>query len=264
MNALATLAFALILASGAIQAPALFRKDGRLDRASHWLLLGAALCLATLIVRRSLAIGFPALTSIFECLVFMAAAICALCWAYRVQARLAFLPAVQFGSTVAALAALALASSPIAPKEALAPIPALRSGWLLLHVTFSFVGEALFMAATAAALAFLASRDERRKRDYDRVCYASVAAGYPIFTVGALIFGAVWAEQAWGSWWSWDPKEIWALVTWLVYTLYLHLRLTRKRVDALPAIVAVAGFLCALFTFLGVNYLLPGLHSYGR
>ena len=66
------------------------------------------------------------------------------------------------------------------------------------------------------------------------------------------------------AWWSWDPKEIWALVTWLVYTLYLHLRLTRKRGGSLPSIDAVAGFLCALFTFFGVNFQLPGLHSYGR
>jgi len=264
MNSLAPAAFVLILASAAIQAFFLFRRDGRLDPVSHWVLLAAFLGLLALIVRRSVAIGFPALTGTFECLVFLSSVLCLLLWAYRRQRGFAFLPFAQFGATVAAAAFLALASSPIAPKEALAPIPALRSGWLLLHVSLSFVGEAFFVASFVSALAFLASRREEEKKNYDRLCYASIAVGYPIFTMGALVFGAVWAEEAWGKWWSWDPKEIWALVTWLAYTLYLHLRLARKRSDTLPSILAVAGFLCALFTFFGVNFLLPSLHAYGR
>jgi ABC-type transport system involved in cytochrome c biogenesis permease subunit len=89
-----------------------------------------------------------------------------------------------------------------------------------------------------------------------------VGIGYPFYTLGALIFGAIWAEQAWGRYWSWDPKETWALVTWLVYTLYLHLRLVRRNTSSLPPIIVILGFLIALFTFLGVNYLLSGLHSY--
>jgi ABC-type transport system involved in cytochrome c biogenesis permease subunit len=264
MNSLATAAFVLILASATIQAIFLFHRDGRLDPVSHWALLAAFLGLFALIVRRSIAIGFPALTGIFECLVFLSAILCLLLWAYRRQRSLSFLPFAQFGATLAAAASLALASSPIAPKEALAPIPALRSFWLLLHVSLSFVGEAFFVASFVSALAFLSSKQASEKKKYDRLCYVSIAVGYPIFTTGALVFGAVWAEEAWGAWWSWDPKEIWALVTWLVYTLYLHLRLTRKRSDALPSILAVAGFLCALFTFLGVDFLLPSLHAYGR
>lgn len=80
--------------------------------------------------------------------------------------------------------------------------------------------------------------------------------------MGALIFGAIWAESAWGSYWSWDPKETWALVTWIVYTLYLHVRLIMKRSDRIVALISVVGFVFTIFTFLGVNYLLSGLHSY--
>jgi ABC-type transport system involved in cytochrome c biogenesis permease subunit len=264
MNSPATIAFLLILASAVLQAVFLFRRDRRLDPASHWALLAAFLVLGALIAARSIAIGFPALTGTFESLVFFSAVLCLLLWAYRMQRALAFQPLVQFGATILAAALLATASSPLAPKDALAPIPALRSLWLLLHVSLAFIGEAFFAASFVSALAYLASGDAAKRKDYDRLCYVSIAAGYPIFTVGALAFGAIWAEQAWGSWWSWDPKEIWALVTWLVYTLYLHLRLTRKGEGALPSIVAAAGFLCALFTFFGVNFLLPGLHSYGR
>lgn len=262
MTTLATLAFALIALSALVQALCAFRKDGRRDGLSHYFLLAAALALSALIVLRSIEIAFPALTGTFESLVFYAAAVCLVCFAYRAQRRLPFLPFVQFGATVVALALLAVASSPIAPKEALAPIPALRSGWLVAHVALSFVGESFFIAAFAASLAWLASRDEGKRREYDRITYTSVAIGYPIFTAGALIFGMVWADRAWGSWWSWDPKETWALVTWLVYTFYLHVRLTRKRAGAMPAWVSVLGFLCTLFTFFGVNYLLPGLHGY--
>jgi ABC-type transport system involved in cytochrome c biogenesis permease subunit len=263
MSYLPTAAFILILASAAIQVLFLFSKRGRKDALSHWLLGAAALLLLLVTVSRSVQMSFPALTGTFESLVFYATFVCLVCLAYRLQARLPFLPLVQFGATVVALALLAVASSPIAPKEVLAPIPALRSGWLALHVAFSFIGEAFFVASFVGAVAFLATRDEEKKLAYDKVIYTAIAVGYPIFTAGAIAFGAIWAEQAWGRWWSWDPKETWALVTWLVYTFYLHIRFIRRRKDALPSIVAVVGFLCTVFTFFGVNYLLSGLHSYG-
>jgi ABC-type transport system involved in cytochrome c biogenesis permease subunit len=77
-----------------------------------------------------------------------------------------------------------------------------------------------------------------------------------------LVFGAVWAEHAWGRYWSWDPKETWALITWLTYTVYLHVRFILKKRRKLAAVISIAGFAFTLFTFFGVNYLLPGLHSY--
>jgi ABC-type transport system involved in cytochrome c biogenesis permease subunit len=144
------------------------------------------------------------------------------------------------------------------------PIPALQSSWLVLHVTFSFIGEAFFVIAFASALVQLFGRSPAVREEADRITYATVAAGYAVFTAGALIFGMVWAKQAWGSYWSWDPKETWALITWLTYTLYLHLRLFRGMRGRASAAVAVLGFLFTLFTFFGVNYLLPSLHSYVR
>jgi ABC-type transport system involved in cytochrome c biogenesis permease subunit len=263
MSILATFALGLILVSAMLQAVFALRRASRPEGFSHWLLLAAALILAGLIVGRSLTIGFPALTGTFESLAFYAMVVCAFAFGYRSQKRLAYLPLAQFGGTVVALALLSVASSPIAPKEVLAPIPALRSGWLIAHVALAFIGESFFVMAFVASLAWLLSRDEARRAEYDRLTYTAVALGYPIFTAGALVFGMVWAERAWGSWWSWDPKETWALITWLVYTFYLHVRLTRRRTGALPAWISVAGFLCTVFTFFGVNFLLSGLHSYG-
>ncbi|MEW6001570.1 MAG: c-type cytochrome biogenesis protein CcsB [Nitrospirota bacterium] len=97
----------------------------------------------------------------------------------------------------------------------------------------------------------------------DEITYKSIAIGFPIFTLGGLIFGAIWADQAWGVYWSWDPKETWSLITWFVYAFYLHSRLIRGWRGKKVAVVAVLGFAAVMFTYLGVNLLLTGLHSYG-
>ena len=98
----------------------------------------------------------------------------------------------------------------------------------------------------------------------DEITYKSIAVGFPIFTIGGLIFGAVWADQAWGTYWSWDPKETWSLITWFFYAFYLHSRMIRGWRGKKVAIVAVIGFMAVIFTYLGVNLLLSGLHSYGE
>jgi len=260
---LANAAFALFLASAAVQVFFLFKKTARPDAVGLWIMLAASAALLVVLVLRSFQVGFIALTSTYESLAFWAAVVGVVLFIYRFQKRLPYKPAAVFGATMFSIIMLAVASSPLIPKEALPPIPALRSAWLILHVSFTFVGEAFFVAGCVAALMFLATKDGDRKLELDRLTYTAIAVGYPFFTAGALVFGAIWAEQAWGRWWSWDPKETWALVTWLVYTGYLHVRLVMKRKDSLPAILAVAGFLCTVFTFFGVNYLLSGLHSYG-
>lgn len=98
--------------------------------------------------------------------------------------------------------------------------------------------------------------------DLDEISYRSIAIGYPIFTLGALIFAMIWAQVAWSRFWGWDPKEVWALITWLFYTAYLHLRLSRGWVGSKSAWLAVIGFLVVLFTLIGVNLVIAGLHSY--
>lgn len=97
----------------------------------------------------------------------------------------------------------------------------------------------------------------------DELTYKSIAIGFPIFTLGGLIFGAIWADQAWGKYWTWDPKETWSLITWFFYAFFLHSRLMRGWKGKKVAVVAVLGFLAVIFTYLGVNLLLSGLHSYG-
>ncbi len=96
----------------------------------------------------------------------------------------------------------------------------------------------------------------------DKLTYRAIALGYPLFTVGGLIFGMVWANKAWGRYWGWDPKETWALITFLVYSIYLHVRLARGWNGTWTACLSIVGFLVTMFTLFGVNFLISGLHSY--
>ncbi|MBB3109242.1 cytochrome c-type biogenesis protein CcsB [Paenibacillus phyllosphaerae] len=98
--------------------------------------------------------------------------------------------------------------------------------------------------------------------DLDEISYRTIAIGYPLFTLGALVFAMIWAYEAWSRFWGWDPKEVWALITWLYYTAYLHLRLSRGWHGEKSAWLAVIGFIVVMFTLVGVNLVLVGLHSY--
>jgi cytochrome c-type biogenesis protein CcsB len=98
---------------------------------------------------------------------------------------------------------------------------------------------------------------------FDEITYKSIAIGFPLFTIGGLLMGAIWANSAWGKYWSWDPKETWSLITWFVYALYLHARFVAGWKGKRVAVLAVIGFIAVIFTYLGVNLVLSGLHAYG-
>lgn len=257
------IAFFMLIAAAVIQIFFLLKKTDKADPLSHYFLLAGALLLLATTVQRSIQIDFVAVTNTFESLVFFSGVIALLLFFYRIQKRWKVMQFIIFGSTIIALILLATASSPIAPRDIQPPIPALQSMWLVLHVTFAFIGEAFFTLSFVTSIYYLLAKDEEKKLNADRLTYTAIAIGYPIYTAGALIFGAIWAEAAWGSYWSWDPKETWALITWLVYTAFLHSRLVKRLRGNISAILAIAGFLFTIFTFFGVNYLLPGLHSYG-
>ena len=155
-------------------------------------------------------------------------------------------------------------------------VPALQSYWMKLHVPLNFVGYGAFAIACAAGMAYLfrhwlegRSGSPRLLKilpsldQLDQLSHKSVAIGFPSFTL-ATILGAAWAAEAWGGYWSWDPKETWALIVWLIYGAYLHARVSHGWHGKALAWWAVAGFLVTIFCFLGVNLYLSGLHSYGR
>lgn len=181
-------------------------------------------------------------------------------WRYKVKALGAFVIGLAF-------IFVALASSPLVGDKGAQPlVPALQSYWLVAHVVFTTTGEGFFTLGFVAGLLFLwqswRGQDLMALKKLDEVGYKAIAVGFPFFTLGAMIFGMVWAQHAWGRPWGWDPKEVWSLITWLIFALYLHSRVIWGWRDHKTAWLAVLGFLAALFTWFGVNYVISGLHSY--
>ena len=146
-------------------------------------------------------------------------------------------------------------------------MPALRSPWFTLHIIPAAFSYAAFLLAGCTGLKYLLAlkkgeqEDSAQMRQMDYFSYRLIAVGILLLTV-VILSGAVWAEQAWSSFWSWDPKELWSLITWIIYAIYLHQRLRKNWQGKRMAIFAIAGVVIVLFTFVGVNTLLPGLHSY--
>lgn len=145
-------------------------------------------------------------------------------------------------------------------------IPALQSWWMKIHVPANFIGYGAFTFAAMLGLAWLfepkLSGRIPTRAALDELMYRAITIGFLFFTV-ATVLGALWAADAWGSYWSWDPKETWALIVWLNYAAWLHLRLVKGWRGSFLAWWAALGFIVTLFAFLGVNMFLSGLHSYG-
>jgi cytochrome c-type biogenesis protein CcsB len=157
-------------------------------------------------------------------------------------------------------------------------VPALQSYWLVIHVVAAVIATGAFsVGAMASALFLVKSRAERRADGgptsgyvarlpkasvLDRVAYRVHAFGFPVWTFAALVAGPIWAEYAWGRYWGWDPKEVWAFITWVVYAAYLHARATAGWRGKGAAIIALVGFATLMFNFVGINLFGSGLHSY--
>ncbi|MCK5148288.1 cytochrome c biogenesis protein [bacterium] len=166
------------------------------------------------------------------------------------------------------LVSLAMAYASLSPNvnQQIQPlIPALQSNWLTYHVLTCFLGYSAFTVSFGAAIAYLIKLMGDSTTDntqlLDEIIYRANAMGFIMLTIG-IITGSVWASRAWGAYWSWDPKETWSLITWIIYAIFLHARLSRDWRGKKAAILSIVGFCAVLFTFFGVNYLLAGLHSY--
>ncbi len=181
--------------------------------------------------------------------------------------------------------AFASLSLPATLKSASPLVPALQSNWLMMHVTLMILSYSMLLLGSVFAIVFLVvtqlpkttplvTENQNTFLEFlDNVSYRTLGFGFPLLTIG-ILSGAVWANEAWGSYWSWDPKETWALITWLVFAIYFHsrqqssLQIRTSGGEAItygkgPAIVASFGFFFLWVCYLGVNLLGKGLHSYG-
>ncbi|MBV9388738.1 MAG: c-type cytochrome biogenesis protein CcsB [Chroococcidiopsidaceae cyanobacterium CP_BM_ER_R8_30] len=313
-------------------------------------MISANLCIATLLGARWLAAGYFPLSNLYESLFFLAWGITAVHLIAESMSR-SRLVGVVTAPVAMGIAAFATLTLPKEMQSAAPLVPALKSNWLMMHVSVMMLSYAALMVGSLLAIAFLvvtrgqnvelrgssvgtgsyrlhkatdavallnspasnpaavahlvesngkgqtavldlvtapvvpttaavdlaqASRqnDQRRSPELlspqrlslaetlDNISYRIIGLGFPLLTIG-IIAGAVWANEAWGSYWSWDPKETWALITWLVFAAYLHARITRNWQGRRPAILAATGFAVVWVCYLGVNLLGKGLHSYG-
>jgi cytochrome c-type biogenesis protein CcsB len=202
------------------------------------------------------------LSNFYESLVFFSWCLAALTLIFLSRYAEGFL-----GVVGGLLASLVLAYASLGVDSSIRPLmPALKSNWLLVHVITAFLGYAAFGLAFGAAVLYLVQGSKKKIQGparplLDRLIYRATVIGFIFLTIGILT-GAVWAEAAWGRYWSWDPKETASLITWFIYAALLHARLVQGWQGRPIAWLAVAGFGAVLFTYLGVGFLLPGLHSY--
>ena len=281
----------------------------------------ANLCIATLLGARWLEAGYFPLSNLYESLFFLTWGITTvhLIAENMSRSRLVGVVTSPVAMGITAFAALTL---PTEMQSSAPLVPALKSNWLMMHVSVMMLSYAALMVGALLAIAFLvvtrgqsvelkgssvgtgsyrlrqshpASQDAAAVSlasngantavlnrlspsvtmteptspqrlsladTLDNISYRVIGLGFPLLTIG-IIAGAVWANEAWGSYWSWDPKETWALITWLVFAAYLHARITRGWQGRKPAILAASGFVVVWICYLGVNLLGKGLHSYG-
>ena len=280
----------------------------------------ANLSMATLLASRWLEAGYFPLSNLYESLFFLAWGITTMHFiAERMsRSRLVGVVTSPVAMGVTAFAALSL---PVEMQQSAPLVPALKSNWVMMHVSVMMLSYSTLMVGSAIAIGFLivtrgqkvelkgssvgtgSFRDRVKQKTVnsnpenayatssttsntatlelpqtetitlsperltladtlDNISYRVIGLGFPLLTIG-IIAGGVWANEAWGSYWSWDPKETWAFITWLVFAAYLHARITRGWQGRKPAILAAVGFVVVWVCYLGVNLLGQGLHSYG-
>ncbi len=281
--------------------------------------LCASVCLFILLGSRWLTFGYFPLSNLYESLMFLAWGITTLTVFIESRLKISLTGSIStpIALFVTGFASLSLPDVMQAPSPL---VPALKSNWLMMHVTVMMLSYASLLVGSLLSIFFLIlvkSRgekislqgsaygiqsskgtnlmaetafyktesavsystlilDEGNTREktsintrltllesIDNLSYRTISFGFPLLTIG-IIAGAVWANEAWGSYWSWDPKETWALITWLVFASYLHARITKAWQGEKPALIASLGFIVVWICYLGVNFLGKGLHTYGQ
>ena len=257
--------------------------------------------------------GYFPLSNLYESLLFLAWGITFTTIVLEYQTRTPIIGSISNPITlfITGFAGLSLPENMQAPSPL---VPALKSNWLMMHVTVMMLSYASLIVGSLLGIFFLilanGKKDEvllqgnsygnnfnsskladtvfyKQEADeeyttliledststnsnrltllesLDNLSYRTISFGFPLLTIG-IIAGAVWANEAWGSYWSWDPKETWALITWLVFASYLHARISRSWQGKKPAMIASVGFIVVWICYLGVNFLGKGLHTYGQ
>lgn len=308
-NSLDNIAFLFLLVSMlAYWGNTAFSKLKILSNLGYGCLCGANAMVTIVLTTRWIESGYFPLSNLYESLLFFTWGVTTLSIFIESKTTLPLVGAVTtpLGLFVVAFATLSL---PEGMQKAAPLVPALKSNWLMMHVSVMMLSYSTLIVGSLLSILFLVltqgkgmpelqgssigkdnsnlNSKSQTLRDLsmamvntevtvpastgpklslleslDNLSYRIIGLGFPLLTIG-IIAGAVWANEAWGSYWSWDPKETWALITWLVFAAYLHARITKSWQGRRPAILASIGFVVVWICYLGVNFLGKGLHSYG-
>jgi len=244
-------------------------QKGNVRLIARKIFLAAALLHTLNILFRYLESGHTPITSQHETVSFFAWSIawCYLSFRWRYTVK-------NLGTFVSVLTVILMFLAALASREILPLIPALQSWWLPFHASVSIVADGfLALACIGGIMYLLQEREIKRKRfglfysrlpsldALDKLNHHCLSVGFPLLTLG-IISGSIWAKQAWGAYWHWDPKETWSLITWFLYAALVHQRFTVGWRGRPAAIMTIIAFLAVLFTLWGVNYLLGGIHTY--
>ena len=247
-----------------------------IGRLATYLTIVALIANIMAIILRMITSGHPPLSNGYEFILTFVGGIIAVYlfaeYRYKLRALGAFVMPIPF-------LLLMFIIMKMGPEERIAQAipPALKSQWLTFHVVTAMFAYGAFAVSFGLGAMYLIklSKEGTQKNSnqqgivsrfppldrLDELAYKVVGFAFPLLTL-CIITGAIWANYAWGTYWSWDPKETWSLITWIIYAGYLHARLMYGWKGKRAAWLAIFGFAAVLFTFFGVNYLLAGLHSY--
>jgi cytochrome c-type biogenesis protein CcsB len=248
-----------------------FNQKEKLRRLARKILLGSGILQSLYIISRYFIAGYTPITSQHEAVTFFAWSVTwaylSFHWRYSVK---------NFGTFVSLLVLILLSIAASASREFHPLPPALQSLWLPVHASVSVMAYGFLALAFCGGIMYLLQERELKSKRLgffftrlpsldalDQLNSHCLTAGFALLTLG-IITGSVWARQAWGTYWHWDPKETWSLITWFLYAAQIHQRLTAGWRGKRAAVMAIVGFCAVLFTLWGVTYLLGGVHSYGR
>jgi len=259
-------------------------KNNFIFKIGNFLVVLSNLIFALTLLLRWIGENYFPLSNLYESLIFLSWGISTihLFIEYQTKSRLIGAIATPIMFFLSGFSSLTL---PTDMQKALPLVPSLQSNWLMMHVTMMMISYATLIVGSLLSILYLAFNLVQQRSTFNVVktdtliktvslsklsllqtvdiwSYRIIGLGFPFLTIG-IISGAVWANEAWGSYWSWDPKETWALITWLVFAMYLHSRLLKGWQGEKAAILGSFGFFVIWICYLGVNFLGKGLHSYG-
>jgi len=238
-----------------------YLKNNRFARIASWLLKAGFLLHTLMLATRWYEAKRPPFANMYEALVLFAWSVIFIYTLFDLIYRIRFMARPVNVLVLIIMGFAASLDNSIGPL-----MPALQSRWITIHVVSYFLGYAAMSLSVLCGIYYLRikkvpGQNEEKLRTLDSLGYYSIAFAFPFLTIG-MTTGSIWANVAWGTYWNWDPKETCSLITWMVYALYLHLRMFKGLKGSNAAWLSIIGYFAVLFTFAGVNFILPGLHSY--